>query len=494
VLIVGAGEAGSLVSQQMVRYPELGYYVAGFVDDDPAKLGTSMWGARVLGTGQDIPRLVAKHQIEELILAIPSAPPASFRRFVNICGDVDVQLTILPHEKGVLTGPVTLSHLREVRIEDLLAREPVELELPELAGDLSQRSVLITGAAGSIGSELARQVALHGPEVLVLLDQAETDLFYIDLELREKHPEQRIVPLVGDILDDGRLAEVMESYRPDRIYHAAAYKHVPLMEANASEAVRNNVIGTWKVAEAAGAAGAGKFVLISTDKAVNPGSVMGVTKRAAELVILSCTERHPGTEYIAVRFGNVLGSQGSVIPVFRRQLAEGRPLTVTDPEASRYFMTIPEAVQLVLEASLLGEARGQITMLDMGHPVRIIDMARNLLRLAGVTEPDSRIRITGLRPGEKLHEELTFPEEETFPSAHPKVRVVSRGDDVWKMEFLVRLKTLRSEAASDGDGEVLDWIWAECCGPAEREAVEARVLEAGLGEAAVAEVRVRGTA
>ncbi len=482
VLIMGAGEAGSLVSQEMMRYPELGYDLVGFVDDDRAKLRTRLRGISVLGDSEAIPMLVAKNGIDELVLAIPSAPPDACSRIVNICQGVDVGLRILPHERGVLSGPVSLSQLRDVWIEDLLAREPIQLRLQKLEADLRDRPVLITGAAGSIGSELARQVALHRPSVLVLFDQAETDVFYIDLELREAHPALRVVPVVGDILDDARIADVMETYRPARVYHAAAYKHVPLMEANACEAVRNNVIGTWKVAEAAGAAGVEKFVLISTDKAVNPSCMMGTTKRTAELVILSCAERHPETHYTAVRFGNVLGSQGSVIPVFRRQIAEGKPLTVTDPQATRYFITIAEAVQLVLEASLLPEARGQITMLDMGKPVRIMDMARNLLRLAGVTNPDERIRFTGLRPGERLHEVLIFGHEQTSVSAHPKVRLVNRGDEAWKLELLVRLRTLRLQAA-DGDAEVLDWIWAECCGPAERQALEAEVE--GVSGAAV---------
>jgi FlaA1/EpsC-like NDP-sugar epimerase len=390
------------------------------------------------------------------------------RRVVQVCEATELDLRILPHEKGVYAGPVSLTQLRDVRIEDLLGREPIKLELPELAEDLRGRSVMITGAAGSIGSELARQVALHRPSVLVLFDQAETDLFYLDLELREAHRELHVVPLVGDILDDRRLAEAMETYQPARVFHAAAYKHVPLMEANPSEAVRNNVIGTSKVAEAAGRAGCGKFVLISTDKAVNPTSVMGATKRTAELVVLSCAERYPSTHYTGVRFGNVLGSQGSVLTVFRSQLEAGRALTVTHPQASRFFMTIPEAVQLVLQASLLLEARSHIAMLDMGEPVRILDMARNLLRLAGVSVPDSRIRFIGLRPGEKLHEELTFAQEETFGSRHPRVKVVSGADGAWKVEFLMRLRSLGTGAATPGDAEQLERISEHFRQPDER--------------------------
>jgi FlaA1/EpsC-like NDP-sugar epimerase len=324
----------------------------------------------------------------------------------------------------VVAGNVTLQQLREVRIEDLLGREPIQLELPELTEDLTGATVLITGAAGSIGSELSRQVALHGPARLVLLDQAESDLFYLDLELRDRHPDVNIVPVVADIVDGARVEQVFSDHLPDRVFHAAAYKHVPMMECNAREAVRNNVVGTWRVGDAAGRFGAGRFVLVSTDKAVNPTNVMGATKRLAELVVLDLQQRYPQTTYGAVRFGNVLGSNGSVLPLFRRQLSEGRALTVTHPDATRYFMTIPEAVQLILQASLLDEFRGHIAMLEMGDPVRIRDLAINLLQLAGVPDPESRLSFIGLRPGEKLHEELEAPDEETQPTPVPKVRVL----------------------------------------------------------------------
>jgi FlaA1/EpsC-like NDP-sugar epimerase len=452
VLIAGAGEAGSFVSHHMIRHPESGYVVVGFVDDDRRKARTRMWGVPVLGRLEDIPSVVDAQAIHEIVLAMPSAAPAAIRRLVNICEDIDVKLTILPYERGVLQGPVRLSQLRDVQIEDLLAREPIQLALPELAADIAGQSVLITGAAGSIGSELARQIALHGPERLVLFDQAETDLFYLDLELKEKHRRLEIVAVVGDIRNRARVEEVFELYGPSRVYHAAAYKHVPMMEVNPSEAVRNNVVGTWQVAAAAGNAGTRKFVLISTDKAVNPTSVMGETKRAAELVILSCADLFPATMFTAVRFGNVMGSQGSVIPIFKRQLEDGKRLTVTHPEATRFFMTIPEASQMVLQASLLEEARSHITMLDMGQPVRVLDMARNLLRLSGESRLDDRIEFIGLRPGEKLHEELTFEHEHTRGTVHPKVRVVERGSGEWSL---------------DGDGQELARIWEAASEPGE---------------------------
>jgi FlaA1/EpsC-like NDP-sugar epimerase len=312
-----------------------------------------------------------------------------------------------------------------VQIEDLLGREPIKLAMSELADDLDGCCVLITGAAGSIGSELARQVALHRPRTLVLFDQAETEMFYLEIELREAAPGVNIVPVIGDVVDGGAVDRVFRLYQPDRIYHAAAYKHVPMMECNVREAVRNNVVGTWRVADAAGRNGAHKFVLVSTDKAVRPSSVMGATKRLAEMIVLEGQALFPRTSFSAVRFGNVLGSNGSVIPIFKRQLAAGRPLTVTHPDVTRYFMTIPEAVQLILKAALLPDLRGHIAMLDMGDPIRIADLARNLLRLSGSGAAPGRLQFTGLRPGEKMHEELVAPDERTTATRIPKVRLVA---------------------------------------------------------------------
>lgn len=422
ILIVGAGEAGNLLAREMLRFPT-GYRPVAFADDEASQQGRSVQGVRVYGPTDRLPEIASRVDADEIVLAIPSARPADLRRIVEHCERTDLPFRVLPGISEVLSGNVRLSQLREVRIEDLLGREPVVLELPQLAADIRGRVILITGAAGSIGSELSRQVALHGPATLVLLDQAESDLCFLEADLREAHPGLHVVSVVADITDGAFLNRLFDRFAFDRVYHAAAYKHVPMMEENPREAVRNNVIGTYRVACAAGRHGAAKFVLISSDKAVRPANVMGATKRLAELVILELQERHPETAYSAVRFGNVLGSKGSVLPLFRRQLDAGRALTVTHPDVTRYFMTIPEAVQLVLQASLLNGIKGRVAMLEMGEPVRILDLARNLRRLAGLPVQGG-IVFTGLRAGEKLHEELVAPEEETMETEITKVRIV----------------------------------------------------------------------
>jgi FlaA1/EpsC-like NDP-sugar epimerase len=459
VLIIGAGEAGNLLAREMLRYPT-GYRPIGFVDDDPRKWGMLLRGVEVIGATKDLVAIAKAERAGEIIIAVPSAPPPEMRRIVECCDSTGLPFKVLPGIAQVLAGDVRINQLRDVRIEDLLGREPVQLTLPELAADLRGRRVLITGAAGSIGSELARQIALHGPGSLVLFDQAETDLFYVEMELREKHPDLTLVPVIGDIVDPEAVERVFRECRPERVYHAAAYKHVPMMECNPREAIRNNVIGTWRVADAAGRHGTKKFVLVSTDKAVMAISVMGATKRLAELLVLELQERYERTVFSAVRFGNVLGSNGSVIPIFKRQLESGRPLTVTDPKATRYFMTIQEAVQLILQASLLPEVRGNIAMLEMGEPVCIADLANNLLHLAGLNNSDgSRIVYTGLRPGERLHEQLLALDEHTRPTAIPKVRLVfangNCGGAVCK-----RLEEWERAFRNGGDDEVLESLKA----------------------------------
>lgn len=425
VLIVGAGESGYMLAREMLR-SIVGYRPVGFVDDDRYKWGTRLAGLEVLGATDQLRELAAASGAQELILAVPQATPAQLRDLVAKCAKVGLPYRVLPSIAEVLAGNIRLDQIREVQIEDLLGRNPIELDLMELAEDLRGRCVLVTGAAGSIGSELSRQIARHKPDVLLLLDQSETDLFYLDLELREQLPDLRVVPIVRDVVDRSAIDHIFEAYRPTHVFHAAAYKHVPMMEVNVCEAIRNNLMGSFIIADAAGRYGTVKFVLVSTDKAVKPRSVMGATKRLSEIVTLELQERYPATTFAAVRFGNVLGSNGSVIPVFKRQLSAGKPLTVTHREVTRYFMTIPEAVQLILKASLLSEIRGHVAMLEMGEPVKIVDLAENLLRLSGI-QGSERIVYTGLRPGEKLHEELVAPDEETITTAIPKVRLIKHG-------------------------------------------------------------------
>jgi FlaA1/EpsC-like NDP-sugar epimerase len=429
VLMIGAGEAGSLLAREMVRQP-MGYRLVGLVDDDRSKWGTQLHGISVLGGTDRVGEFAEANRAEEIIIAMPSARPAELWRVVDQCEAAKLRFKVLPGIGDVLRGDVRMAHLRDLSIEDLLGREPINLQVPELAHDLNGKTVLITGAAGSIGSELARQVALHNPALIVLFDQSETGLFYLEKELLEKHPELHAVAVVGDITDPVAVERVFRVFHFARVYHAAAYKHVGMMQLNIREALRNNSLGTWQLGDAAGRYGAEKFVLVSTDKAVRPTSVMGATKRLAEVIVLDLQRRFPHTAYAAVRFGNVLGSSGSVIPIFKEQIESGKPLTVTHPEATRYFMTIPEAVQLILHASLLPEVKGRIAMLEMGDPVRIVDLARNLLRLSGAHRNGNQVVFTGLRSGEKLHEELVAPDETTTPTSVSKVRLIAPSDFV----------------------------------------------------------------
>jgi FlaA1/EpsC-like NDP-sugar epimerase len=426
VVMVGAGEAAERLIRSFRREDMQDLAPVALVDDDPLKQGMWIHGIPVVGTTEALARVARQARAEMLVIAVPSASRTEMQRLVNACMETGLDFKIVPSLLELLDGRAKLGQLREVRIEDLLGREPVELDMKPVRDALTGRTVLITGGAGSIGGELARQVAGLRPRRLVLVDQAESPLYYVHLDLLKAHPKLDVVPFVADVTDGPLMERIFREHRPDFVFHAAAYKHVPLMESNPTQAVRNNVYGTLEVARQASACGVGKFVLISTDKAVNPSSVMGATKRISERIVLGWGSlRRSTTDFRAVRFGNVLGSDGSVIPLFQRQLAAGGPVTVTHPEVTRYFMTIPEAVQLVLQASILPDAAGHICMLDMGEPVRIVELAENLVRLAGM-EPyrDMPIVFTGLRPGEKLHEQLMSDVEGTVPTEIQKIRIV----------------------------------------------------------------------
>ena len=472
VLVVGAGDAGQHLINQMFR-SESGLWPVAVVDDNPFRWGTLVHGVEVVGAVRDVAAIAGDVEAEQVVIAVPSASPAALRTIVEACEGAGLPMKILPGVEEVLAGDVELGHLRNVEVEDLLGRDPVRLELPELAQDLAGKRVLITGAAGSIGSELSRQVAANRPEALLLFDQAETPLYFLELEIRKAYPDVPIQAVVGSVTHADTLAATFGGFRPDRVFHAAAYKHVPMMQDNPWEAVRTNVLGTYRVARAAADCGTEAFLLISTDKAVRPTNVMGASKHLAERVVMHLQARHPALVMRAVRFGNVLGSNGSVIPVFRQQLERGEPLTVTDEAVTRYFMTIPEAVRLVLQTSVLEESRGRIAMLDMGEPMRILDLARSLLRLAGRPfRLGETVVITGLRPGEKLHEELSAPEERSQETRVPRVSVLETPPEFAELPFEIR------RALAEEDIEVLvDFLYSVAPlvhhAPSRAEAVQA---------------------
>ncbi len=420
VLLVGAGRAGVLVAKEIQGRGGMGLKMVGFVDDDPQKQGAVVQGVKVLGTTRDLSRLAEAHEIDHVVITIAQASRRELKRIVEICERGDLRARIIPGMYEILEGRVEVSAIRDVQIEDLLGREPVKLEEDEVAAFLRGKVVMVTGAGGSIGSEMARQVMRFEPENLLLVDRAEFALFDIDRELRLRYPERLIIALVADVGDEPRMRSLMAEYRPAVVFHAAAHKHVPMMESNPTEAIKNNVFGTRTAACLAGEFGAEAFVLISTDKAVRPTSVMGASKRVAELVIQELNGRYD-TRFGAVRFGNVMGSAGSVIPIFRDQIRNGGPVTVTHPEMVRYFMTIPEASQLVLQAGAMGEG-GEIFILDMGDAVRILDLAKDMISLSGLKPyEDIDIVFSGMRPGEKLFEELQTVGENIAKTRHPKI-------------------------------------------------------------------------
>ncbi len=424
-LVVGAGVAGSQIVRQLRLNPQLDLNPVGYVDDDPSKQGIKIQGVKVLGRIADLARIAEQNCVACVLIALPSADAALVRSVVEKCETCRVELRILPKISERINGTPSVSKLRKVRMEDLLGRAPVNLDLTTIRRKFSDKTVMITGAGGSIGSELSRQLASFHPRKLVLFERSENELHRIEVELRSLYPALDCVPVVGDILDVRALRDVMAEHRPQTVFHAAAYKHVPMMERNCFQAVTNNVFGTYNVALVARQYGVDDFLMISSDKAVNPANIMGVTKRVAELVILGL--QHQDTRFVSVRFGNVLGSNGSVLPLFEQQLAHGGPLTVTHPDVRRYFMTIPEAVQLVLQASTMGKG-GEIFVLDMGAPVKIVDLAKNLIQLSGLRPgKDIQITFTGPRPGEKLFEELKLEGEGIKPTPHEKIRVLDGG-------------------------------------------------------------------
>ncbi|MGD9685432.1 MAG: polysaccharide biosynthesis protein [Desulfobacter sp.] len=453
-LIIGAGDAASMLMKEIRKQEDSPFTVVGFVDDDHQKQGMKLHGLPVLGQIDQLATLIERYAVEDVIIAIPSAGTSLLRDLVKACEHSKVRFKTLPAISDIIEGKVSVSQIKDVEIEDLLGRAPVVLDVESIRGYLTGKRVLVTGAAGSIGSELCRQICQHQPAKIVLLDNAETPLYQIEKELISSFPELYIIPIIADVRNSDRVAAIFDSLMPQVVFHAAAYKHVPMMEYNPMEAVSNNVGGTVNLVNVAHASGVEQFVMISTDKAVNPTNVMGASKRAAELFV-QASAQHSRTCFTTVRFGNVLGSNGSVIPLFKEQILRGGPVTVTDPKVIRYFMTIPEACQLVLQAGCLGRG-GDIFVLDMGEPVRILDLAEELIRLSGLTpHEDIEIVFTGLRPGEKLFEELLVFGEGIMPTSHEKIRVLG----AMRYDFETvrdQIASLLQIAASYDTGAVLE--------------------------------------
>lgn len=448
-MIVGAGEAGNMLMNELIMSNHLDARIKCFIDDDRAKHGTYIHGVKVIGGRECILRAAKKYSINEIIIAMPTASKKTISELVEICKDVPGELKILPGMYQLVNGEATLDKLRKVEIEDLLGREPVKVDMESIMNYVCDKTVLVTGGGGSIGSELCRQVAAHSPRRLIIVDIYENNAYDIQQELKHDFPDLELVVLIASVRNTERMDSIFAKYRPDIVYHAAAHKHVPLMEDSPTEAIKNNVFGTYKTALAAHKYNTGKFVLISTDKAVNPTNIMGASKRMCEMIV-QAFNKHSDTEFVAVRFGNVLGSNGSVIPLFRRQIEAGGPVTVTHPDIIRYFMTIEEAVSLVLQAGAYAKG-GEIFVLDMGEPIKIMDLAKNLIRLSGYTPgEDIEIKITGLRPGEKLYEEMLMGEEGLKDTANSLIHI---GKPIMfdEEEFFVKLEKLYDAAYMESD-------------------------------------------
>ncbi|WP_330501361.1 nucleoside-diphosphate sugar epimerase/dehydratase [Peribacillus frigoritolerans] len=434
-LVIGAGSAGTMVVRQLLNNHETELKPIAFIDDDPKKDKLDILGIPVVGNSKHIPEMVEKYHIDNIVIAIPSLSKKELKVIFDECLKTNAKTQIMPMIEDIMLGKVAVNQFKEVEVEDLLGREPVELDMNSISGYVTGMTILVTGAGGSIGSEICRQICRFSPKKIVLLGHGENSIYQIDMELKRLYSDQiEIIPVIADIQDQERIFEVMDTQRPDVIYHAAAHKHVPLMEYNPHEAVKNNVLGTKNVAEAADIYGVSTFVMISSDKAVNPTNVMGSTKRIAEMVIQQL-DKHSTTKFVAVRFGNVLGSRGSVIPLFKKQILAGGPVTVTHPEMTRYFMTIPEASRLVIQAGSLARG-GEIFVLDMGEPVKIVDLATNLIQLSGYSIEEIGIEYSGIRPGEKMYEELLNENEvyakQVFPKIHIGKAAIVEGDVLWQ--------------------------------------------------------------
>ena len=446
-MVIGAGEAGSMIIHELKFSKHLNRKVVCVIDDNPSKKGKYLHGVPIVGNKDTIIEKAKEYNVDEIVLAIPSAGTKVTRDILRICNQTECKLKVLPGMYQFITEEVSVSKLREVSIEDLLGRDAIDIDLDSVLGYVKGKTVLVTGGGGSIGSELCRQVAKYNPKCLIIFDIYENNAYDIQQELKKKYPMLHLETLIGSVRNTKRIESVMELYRPDIVYHAAAHKHVPLMEDSPNEAIKNNVFGTYKTARAADKYGVKKFVLISTDKAVNPTNIMGASKRMCEMIIQTFS-RYSNTEFVAVRFGNVLGSNGSVIPLFKKQMAAGGPVTVTHPDIIRYFMTIPEAVSLVLQAGAYAKG-GEIFVLDMGEPVKIADLAKNLIRLSGYTlGVDMEIKYTGLRPGEKLYEEL-LTKEEGLQKTENELIYIGKPLEFDEVHFLSELRKLEQAAIDE---------------------------------------------
>ena len=447
VMVIGAGEAANVIIKEIVNSNFSTMVIRWIIDDDKGKWGRYIQGIKVAGGRDRIIECADIYDIDEIIVAMPSISRPELRKILEICKETNCKLRSLPGMYQLVNGEVNVSKLRDVEVEDLLGRDPISVDLDSILGYVQNKTVLVTGGGGSIGSELCRQIASHRPKHLIILDIYENNVYDIQQELKTKYPDLRMTVLIASVRNTNRMNWIFEKYKPDIVYHAAAHKHVPLMEDSPNEAVKNNVFGTWKTAQAAAFYGVKRFVLISTDKAVNPTNIMGASKRICEMIIQTFNN-HYDTEFVAVRFGNVLGSNGSVIPLFRKQIVAGGPVTVTHPDIIRYFMTIPEAVSLVLQAGAYARG-GEIFVLDMGEPVKILDLAENLIRLSGYrVGEDIKIEFTGLRPGEKLYEELLMDEEGMRETANKLIHV-GKPIEIDEMKFFQQLKRLKEESKNE---------------------------------------------